>query len=864
MDERNVTPMMEQYLSLKRELQDEILFFRLGDFYEMFLDDAKEVSKLLNLTLTARNGIPMCGIPYHAAKNYIKRLLDVGKKIAICEQTEMPGPNRSIAKREIVQIITPGTVVEDEFLDAASNNYILSVAFVKDHISCSYCELSSGLFRMVVLSIEERFESLRALIEELHPREILVNEEDFFSNTVFAQLIESSAAMMTRLPMWYFSISHGFTLLRDHVSTVGLKQFGIAEKDLELASGGALLQYLQETAQTTLDHITTFEKEDRSAHVLIDEATRKNLELVKNLQEGTSARTLFSAMNLTSTSAGARLLQQWIASPLAHIEAILKRQNHVTWFLEHENERSRVRSLLSKTRDVARLTSRVAMRRANPQDLVAIQQSIAAFFSLTEAFADYYQAILDEYVGQDAMSDLVTLMEILLSALQADTQGPFMAGKVIKAGYSKELDRLRSLTNFGTENLVDYVQKLKEETGIPTIKLGQNRIIGHYLEIPKTHSHKIPEWFYRKQTLVNAERYTTDELIQLETEIVASGEQADALERSIFDHLLEIAGKHIPPLLQLGMFFATLDCLQSFAQGAQVYQYCKPEILDEDLLVIEEGRHPVVEQFLAKGKFVANGLQIESDDHRFCLITGPNMAGKSTYLRQSALIVLMAHMGAYVPASQARIGLVDKLFCRVGASDNLARGESTFLIEMQEAAFILRTATRRSLAIMDEIGRGTSTQDGMSIAYAVMGTMVELGVKTLFATHYHELTMLDTSAMQLLTLAVAESKQKIVFLRQVQPGVADSSYGLHVAKMAGLPLDVIKRAATFQKQHFADYAFADSSQQLELFTGLISEDLSSQYDAIIAQIASYSLEQSTPLEAMNFIERLQAMLAELE
>ncbi|MFA6646857.1 MAG: DNA mismatch repair protein MutS, partial [Sphaerochaetaceae bacterium] len=471
MDEQKLTPMMEQYLALKRELQDEILFFRLGDFYEMFLDDAKEVSKLLNLTLTARNGIPMCGIPYHAAKNYIKRLLEEGKKIAISEQTEMPGPDRSIAKREIVQIITPGTVVEDEFLDASANNYILSICVIKDQISCAYCELSSGLFRMVVLPREERFESVRALIEELHPRELLVNEEDYFNHVLFAQMIDTSDAMKTRLPPWYFSLSHGFTLLREHVATISLKQFGLEKTDLELAAGGALLQYLQETAQTSLAQITHFEKEDRSTHLLIDEATRKNLELVKNLQEGSSARTLFSALNLTCTSAGSRLLQQWINAPLASIEQITERQSHVTWFLEHDSERLRVRSLLSKTRDVARLTSRVAMRRANPQDLVAIQQSIATLFSVMEVFSDYYQELLSKYVDQDSMGRLVTLMETLLLALKEDTQGPFAAGKVIKSGYNEELDRLRGLTTSGNKNLTTYAQKLKEETDIPTIKL---------------------------------------------------------------------------------------------------------------------------------------------------------------------------------------------------------------------------------------------------------------------------------------------------------------------------------------------------------------------------------------------------------
>ncbi|MFA7225387.1 MAG: DNA mismatch repair protein MutS, partial [Sphaerochaetaceae bacterium] len=459
---------------------------------------------------------------------------------------------------------------------------------------------------------------------------------------------------------------------------------------------------------------------------------------------------------------------------------------------------------------------------------------------------------------------LAELEEKIKAALKEEVSGLYTPGKVIKKGYNGELDRLRSLTLEGSSKLEEYVERLKDENSIPTIKLGDNKIIGYYLEIPKTHTSKVPQWFYRKQTLVNAERYTTEELVALEGEINSASELCDTLERSLFEEVLTLTATFTAPLLAMGELFNTLDVLQSFAHGAHLFNYTKPEMVEGDFLEIEEGRHPVVEQFLPLGKFVANPLKIGEDGERFCLITGPNMAGKSTFLRQNALIVLMGHLGAYVPATRAKIGLIDKLFCRVGSSDNIARGESTFLIEMQETAFILQTATKRSLAIMDEIGRGTSTQDGMSLAYAIMESLIEKGVKTLFATHYHELTMLDTSNIQLLTLAVAETNRKIVFLKRVKEGVADSSYGLHVAKMAGIPTDVIKRAALFQKHHFADYTFNGNQGQLDLFTDLFETPSNPLAEQLIARLNNFSTEESTPLQALNLVEELKGIVEELQ
>ena len=860
-----MTPMMAQYLKLKEEHRDEVLFFRLGDFYEMFLDDAVEVSRILNITLTSRNSIPMCGIPYHAAKTYIKRLLDAGKKIAICEQTEIDPQGRTLAKREVVQTITPATAVEDEYIEHSSNNYLLTISLEKEIISCAYSELSSGTIYLVELENESRFVALRSLYEQLSPKEILINEEDYFKNKEFGSLIDQTNAMTTRLPAWYFSVSQGFKLLTEHLEVVSLKQFGLEGKDLTLSSGGALFRYLKETANTNLKHIDNIKKVDLSKTLLIDESSRKNLELLNNLQDSSQNRTLFSSLNRCCTSGGARLLKEWISFPLNQIDEIEKRLDWVTWFIENESERQRIRSILKQLKDLSRLATRVSMNRATASDLVAIRFSIEGYFELAQLNEERYRSLSDEILDDKEMLLLVELMQELLIAIKEETLGPFKANHVIKEGYDSELDELRDLTRGGSKKLNAYVEKLRKETSISLIKLGQNKIIGHYLEIPKTHNDKIPPYFYRKQTLVNQERYTTDELLELEDEILSSFEKAEQLEKSLLNQLLQKTADLTKQLIHLGHFFSQIDTFCSLAEVANSENYCRPQLVENNIFEVNEGRHPVVEQYLSRGEFVPNDLFIDENELRFCLITGPNMAGKSTYLRQNALILLMAHMGSYVPATKAIIGLTDRLFCRVGASDNLARGESTFLIEMQEAAYILRNASRSSLAIIDEIGRGTSTQDGMSIAYAVMRKLAKMGVKTLFATHYHELTMLDTSDMQLLTLSVVEKRNSVLFLRKVEKGVATSSYGLHVAKMAGLPLDVLKEASVFQKNHFADYELGGSKEQLDLFTGseIYSDGFQNLYlNEIEHLINSFDLENSTPIEALKFVQELQKRLEE--
>ncbi|MFA5570883.1 MAG: DNA mismatch repair protein MutS [Sphaerochaetaceae bacterium] len=856
------TPMMQQYLELKKQYQQEVLFFRLGDFYEMFLEDAIEISALLNITLTNRNGIPMAGIPYHAANNYIKRLLDAGKKVAICEQTEMPSDTRSIAKREVVQVMTPATVVEDEFLDESQAAYILALSVHSENIYCAYSDVSSGFITVVEIEKEEKYHALRSLIEQLHPKELLVHEDHYFSDDEFATVVKESSSLLTRLPGWYFNHSTAYQLFIDHFNSASLKGFGLDESSLSLEPSGALLHYLKQTSFASLKHINRLVVQDRSLNLLIDESTRKNLELLYNTQDGGEQRTLFSSLHKTVTSGGSRLLKMWISTPVSHIPTIEHRQQWVSWFYDDAQERQRIRFLCTGLRDLNRLVARISMNRGNPSDLISVADAIATFFKITEFHKEHYLSLLNNHVGESSMSSLVDLMKQIYDAIDEEVIGIYTPGEVIRSGYSDELDALRDLSDGGVSQLYQYIEELKKESGIQAIKLGQNKIIGHYIEISKTHSQDVPPSFFRKQTLVNAERYTTEKLTLLEGEITSAKEKVYTLERTLYEEVVSFCSSLHQELIHLGSYFSHLDVFQSLAQVAVDEHYVKPLIKEDTHLLIEEGRHPVVEQHISRATFVANDLSMQEGEDRFALITGPNMAGKSTFLRQNALIVLLGHIGSYVPASKAIIPLTDRLYCRVGASDNIARGESTFLVEMQEVAYILNTATNRSFAIIDEIGRGTSTQDGMSIAYAIAKELVKLKVKTLFATHYHELTMLDTSHMQLLTLKVTETRRSIIFHKKVEKGIAGSSYGLHVAKMAQVPAHVLKDAALFQKQHFSDYSLQGNQSQLDLFA---SEEIAyveddSHYKFLVETIAEFDLNDSTPLEALTFIEKLQTLI----
>ena len=854
-------PLMRQYKEMKDQYPDMVLFFRLGDFYEMFDEDAKEVSALLNLTLTHRGDAPMCGIPYHAAKNYIKRLLEFGKKIAICEQMELSQNSKSLAKREVVRIVTPATVVDEDLLDDRSFNFIISIF----QNSCAFCEVSTGDFHLRAIPKENRIQGIRAVLEQIRPKEILVCEDEYFMDSSFKAAIDDFHAMVTKLPSWYFAVKSSYKLLCEQAGVTSLNAYGLQNNDKLLGPAGALMRYVKETSKTSVSYLTDYKVDSQDSYVFMDESSRRNLELFNNLFDGSSRYSLFDTINRTRTSGGSRLLKNWISFPLRDLKAIKERQEWVNYLYSNSSELARVREAIATSRDLNRLTTRILVKRAVPHDLVGIKQTLSAFFGLISEQYEKYRALFEANLTSDALSACATYMKEIHAAVNDECLGQFAEGEVILAGYDALLDEKRALKDHGEVVLKDYLEKVKSETGLTIVKLGYNKIIGYFLEVPKGQISKVPTTFYRKQTLVNGERFTSDELIKYEKEMLSASATAEERERQLYNALLDRALQLSPVLNSIGHFLNTIDVFQSLATVAVDSAFVCPEVTEQDVLEITDGRHPVVEHQLGPGKFVANSLDMKT---RFCLITGPNMAGKSTFLRQNALIILLAHIGSFVPASKAKVGLVDKIFCRVGAMDNLARGESTFLLEMQEAAFILRTCTARSFVIVDEIGRGTSTQDGMSIAYAVMKDLMAKGPKTLFATHYHELTMMDTSSIRLLTLDVLEQNGSVTFLRKVKDGVANSSYGIHVAKMAGLPASVIKDAKNFQSRHFADYSMSQTS----LFTSgkndeFVEEQLSPKAQAALdlaGQILHADLDHITPMQAMILLSTLKEKALELD
>ena len=848
------TPLMKQYKEMKSQYSDMVLFFRLGDFYEMFDEDAKEVSALLNLTLTHRGDSPMCGIPYHAAKNYIKRLLDCGKKIAICEQMELSENSKALARREVVRIVTPATVVDEDFLDDKSFNYI--ICFFQ--YSLAFCDVSTGDFHIRALDSRNRTQAVRSALQQISPREILVCEDEYFLDFDFKAAIDSYPAMVTKLAPWYFSQKGCYKILCEQAKVKSLAAYGLKDNDKLVCPAGALIRYITETSKSSVSHLTDYKVDNEDSFVSMDESSRKNLELFTNLYDGSSRYTLFDSINRTRTSGGSRLLKNWISFPLRDLNQIRFRQDWVSFFVETPSELARVREALCGAMDLSRLLTRVLLKRAVPHDLVGIKQTIGSFFNLVSDNTEKYFSLLEKSLDQDALSACAALMQRIDKAINEQCLGQFQEGQVILSGYNELLDERRALRDHSDEILKRYLDKAKADSGITILKLGYNRVFGYYLEVPKGQVARVPDYFYRKQTLVNGERFTTDELMQYEKDILQANAQAETLERQLYDEILAAVLQIDAYLMAIGHFLNTVDVFQALATLAVDSSYVCPEMTEDDVLEIRDGRHPVVEKQLGPGGFVSNDLDMSV---RFALITGPNMAGKSTYLRQNALIILLAHVGSFVPATSARIGIVDKIFCRVGASDNLARGESTFLVEMQEAAFILRNCTQRSFVIVDEVGRGTSTQDGMSIAYAMMKSLIDKGAKTLFATHYHELTMLDTSGIRLLTLDVVEEKGSVTFLRKVKEGVANSSYGIHVAKMAGVPASVIKDARTFQTRHFADYTMSQGS----LFTSDVEYDepSSAEDSAIVAALRDINLDECTPMQALIQLSKLKE-LAETE
>ena len=845
------TPLMVQYKEMKKQYPDMVLFFRLGDFYEMFDEDAVEVSSLLNLTLTHKGDSPMCGIPYHAVKNYLKRLLDAGKKIAICEQLELSDTSKALAKREVVRIITPATVVDEDLVDDRNFSYI--ACFFR--CQCAFCDVTTGDFHLRNLDSKNRIQEIRSVISQITPKEILVCEDEYFLDSSFREAIDYSGAMVTKLAPWYFTLKTCFSLLCEQAGVKNLSSFGLEDNDRLLGPAGALLRYVRETSKDSVSHLCNYKLDTDDIYVSMDESSRKNLELFSNLSDRSSRYSLFDTINKCRTCGGTRLLKSWMAFPLRSIEQIKFRQDWITDFKDNPSERDRVFDCLSGAGDMNRLTTRILLKRAVPHDLTAVKHTLSSFFSLVSENPEKYSSLFEKNLDNENLSRAASLMQEIDLAVNDEFLGQFNPGEVIKPGYDEELDRRRSIHENGNKVLSDYLEQEKAKSGITVLKLGYNRVFGYYLEVSKGQVDRVPDYFLRKQTLVNGERFTTQTLQKYEQEILSAASLAEERERKLYENLLSKTLELNAVLNAIGHFLSNIDVFRALATLAVEANWCRPTVTSENVLVVKGGRHPVVEKQLGAGKFVANNLDMST---RFCLITGPNMAGKSTFLRQNAIIILLAHMGSYVPADEAVIGLTDRIFCRVGASDNLARGESTFLVEMQETAFILRNCTEHSFVIVDEIGRGTSTQDGMSIAFAVMNELIKKNVKTLFATHYHELTMMDMSGIRLLTLEVLEENGDVRFIRRVIDGVANSSYGIHVAKLAGIPSSVIREAKSFQSRHFADYSMNQSS----LFTcGDSSDAVQNEPDyysqKVREKLSNINIDEMTPMQAMIVLSQLK-------
>jgi len=851
---------MDQYRRIKSAHRDEILFFRLGDFYEMFERDALEVSSLLNLTLTKRQDAPMCGIPYHAAHSYISRLLKAGKKIAICEQTAVAGVSRGLMDREVVEIITPGTTVEEDYLDSRSNNYLVSIGRVRDALGIAYVDVSTGEF-CAFSAKQDAPARLRKELYRLAPREALV-QQTLLDDPDIAQILqEREGLILNRFPDWSYDQAQASEILTKRFGTASLKGFGFSDDDPALAPAGVLVRYLEDAFRGAVPHLEGLRPRREEAFADIDESAQRNLEIDRNLQDGGRAFTLLDVLDATRTAMGARLLKHWLLRPLRDPAAIRSRLDAVERLYRNQRTLERLRSCLGNCMDLERLASRVAMDKAHAKDLLGIKGSLDTIREAAALLEPETGAApeLGLDLGPEVEEELRSVSDLVGRAILEDPSVLLNEGNLIRPGFDPELDALRDLRDSSRSVLESYLEEERTATGIQNLRIRYNRILGYYLEVTKGALPQVPSHFIRRQSLSTGERYTTDRLAELESRINGAQERIVERERERFLEVRTEVKAAVPRLLEAARACARVDCLASFAYTATARGYTRPEVDDTGTLGILEGRHPVVEAHRAGGDFVPNDVRLDSGEVSFALITGPNMAGKSTYLRQTALIVLLAQAGSFVPAGEARIGVVDRIFCRVGAQDNLARGESTFLVEMHETAYILNNAGPRSLVIMDEVGRGTGTLDGLAIAWAAAEHLLDaVGCRTLFATHYHELTALEHPKLVNRSLAVRESAGEVVFLKRVVEGPAAGSYGLHVAGLAGIPAPVLARARQVREnlaRKERDLPAAVASPRQPAQAALFSNE-----ELVLEELRSLDPDRITPLEALSRLARLKKLL----
>lgn len=863
-----LTPMMEQYLRMKDKAGDALLLFRMGDFYELFQDDAVVASKALNIALTSRNKhqddpIPMCGVPVHSIEGYIESLVEQGHKVAICEQIEDPKQAQGLVKRDIIRVITPGTIISDNALQPKENNFLASAAVATQGASFAYIDVSTGTFAVTAWTGENWTQALEREFDRIQPRELLVPEP---SPVPISLLQQPPGTFNTIFQAWerdHFRRDRAYQLLTRQLGVRTLEGFGCEDHDLAIAAAGALLAYVQSTQQATLDHLQGLKFYSTSDFIILDETTRQHLELVQAAWSQKRTGSLLDVMDMTVTAMGGRLLRQWLSQPLYVLQPLQERQDAVTELVEQSTTRAKFRQALEAVADLERIVGRVSFGSVSPRDLVALRHSIQALPAVEGCVRSGQSTWFTERAARwDSLTDIESrIAQTIVDEPPASRRD----GLVIRPGYDPELDALRDADASGKDWLSAFETQERERTGINSLRIGFNKVFGYYIEVRKTHADKVPDAYIRKQTLVNAERFITPDLKEHEVRMLRSGEHATRLEQELYDALRQELLQHTARLQEMAQLLSQLDVLASLAELAVTRQYCRPVLDLSDRLDITDGRHPVLETTYQDERFVPNNTLLDCETHQILLLTGPNMAGKSTYMRQVALIVIMAQMGSFVPAEAAHIGLADRVFTRVGAQDLLAKGQSTFMVEMMETANILHNVSSRSLVLLDEIGRGTSTYDGISIAWAVVEYLHQHPTahpRTLFATHYHELTVLATSLERVhnFNAAVREWGEKVIFLRKILAGRADRSYGIQVARLAGLPLTVIERA----RQLLAQFESADNDQvplsssqpqaaamqrQLSLFDNAS--------DQLLQELRNVSIDDLSPREALDILAELQ-------
>mgnify|MGYP004591816553 CR=1 FL=1 len=866
-DRSVISPMMQKYLETKEEYKDCILFYRLGDFYEMFFEDALIAARELEITLTGKDcGLseraPMAGIPHHAAEVYAEKLIEKGYKVAICEQLEDPKEAKGIVKRGVIRILTPGTIVESNLLEEKKNNYIMSICKSGIYFGISVCDISTGEFYSSEIKGENNFALLLDEIARFAPSEIIANSMMFECQEEMDKIRERFSIYMSRFSDKFFTDEVGNLALDYNILENKREVTNLKERSLAVKSINALLEYLNETQMTSLEHINTITIYNLSKYMALDINARRNLEITEKMRDKSKKGTLLWVLDKTSTSMGGRLLRRWLNDPLLEVKDIQERLDAVKELKDNMMLRGEITDTLKKVYDIERLAGKMTYGNANARDMITLKNSLERLPEVKSVLAMCQSHKLKElYENLDELKDVFALIE---KSIVEDPPMTIKDGGIIKLGYDSEIDTLKRASTEGKTWLAKLEADEKEKTGIKTLKVGYNKVFGYYIEVSKSFVSQVPERFIRKQTLTTGERYITEELKTIENQILGAEEKVVNLEYNAFVEIRTEIAKNIKRLQKTANVVSTLDVLSSFAQVAEDMNYCMPVVKDDGVINIKEGRHPVIEKMIGSGNFVPNDTYLDKNGDRLAIITGPNMAGKSTYMRQVALITLMAQVGSFVPATEAQIGVVDKIFTRVGASDDLSMGQSTFMVEMMEVATILKEATENSLVILDEIGRGTSTYDGLSIAWAVaeyIANKEKCGAKTLFATHYHELIELadKQEGIKNYSIAVKEKGEDIIFLRKIVEGGTDESYGIHVARLAGVPKVVTKRADEILTSLERKSMLSGKKQEKE--SKKVVEGQFDMFNFKLAEIAheidKIDLNELTPIDALNTLVKIK-------